>query len=76
MEVDRTAVLRWEKGALPSVRLLILLSDLLDTTLDAMLAGRIANQPDTLSEEQKKDAALHLNKLAGLLRLRPRGSRD
>jgi transcriptional regulator with XRE-family HTH domain len=76
LEVDRTAVLRWEKGAVPSVGMLILLSDLLGTTLDALLAGRNPGQPDALSEDQKKAAALHLNKLASLLHLRPRGPRD
>lgn len=76
LEVERTTVLRWESGSLPPVRMLILLSDVLDTTLDALLAGRKISGDVSLTEDQKEAAAQHLNQLAGLLRLRPRGSRD
>ncbi|HKH49582.1 MAG TPA: helix-turn-helix transcriptional regulator [Thermoanaerobaculia bacterium] len=66
--VERTTLLRWEKGSLPSLGMLILLSEVLETTLDALLAGRTPDPMD-LTPDQKKAAVVHLNQLASLLRL-------
>jgi hypothetical protein len=56
--------------------MLILLSEVLETSLDTLVAGRPAEKPEILAEDQRKAAARHLNQLAGLLKLRPRGIRD
>lgn len=67
--VTRSQVLRWERGALPPLGKLIALSLVLETTLDALLAGR-SSESAGLTAEQRQAAARHLNHLAGLLRLR------
>jgi transcriptional regulator with XRE-family HTH domain len=67
---------RWERGMLPPVSMLILLSEVLDTTLDALLAGRSTPKDAALTMDQKKKAVLHLNQLADLLRLRHRETQD
>lgn len=74
--VRRAKLSRWEMGALPPLRMLILLSEVLEMSLDALLAGRSTDREDALTQDQKKAAVLHLNQLAGLLRLRPREPRD
>ena len=74
--VTRIKLARWERGVLPPVRMLILLSEVLDTTLDALLAGRSTGKEESLTPDQKKAVVLHLNQLAGVLHLRPRGPRD
>lgn len=76
MGVERTTLLRWEQGSLPSLGMLIRLSEVLETSLDTLVAGRPAEKPEILAEDQRKAAARHLNQLAGLLKLRPRGIRD
>lgn len=73
--VERTTVLRWEQGSLPPLGMLILLSEVLEASLDTLVAGRPAEKPEILAEDQRKAAARHLNQLAGLLKLRPRGIR-
>jgi transcriptional regulator with XRE-family HTH domain len=64
----RTRLLRWERGSIPSLDKLILLSQVFETTLDLLLAGRRID--DGLTPEQKEAAVRHLNHLAGLLRLK------
>lgn len=66
--VSRTNILKWERGHLPSLGMLILLSETLETTLDSLLAGR-STTPIEMTPEQRKTAAHHLNQLAGLFRL-------
>lgn len=66
--VPRTNPLRWERGRLPALGTLILLSEVLDTTLDSLLAGR-STPPVEMTPDQRKTAAHHLNQLAGLFRL-------
>jgi transcriptional regulator with XRE-family HTH domain len=68
--VSKAALLRWERGALPPLGMLIILSEVLETTLDALLAGRSTEAEALLTPDQRKDAALHLNRLASLLGLR------
>jgi len=63
---------RWERGSLPPIGRLILLSEALETTLDVLLAGRKPTREINLTSDQKKAAALHLNDLAGLSGLRAR----
>jgi|SRR6266545_544555 len=70
--VPCTTLKRWERGALPPVGRLILLSEALGTTLDVLLAGRQSTEGPDLTSDQRKAAALHLNELAGLLGLRAR----
>jgi transcriptional regulator with XRE-family HTH domain len=65
---SRTNLLKWEKGQLPSLGMLILLSEVLETTLDSLLAGRSAPSTE-MTAEQRKTAVHHLNQLAGLFRL-------
>jgi transcriptional regulator with XRE-family HTH domain len=74
--VTRIKLVRWERGVLPPVHMLILLSEVLDTTLDALLAGRSTPKDAALTMDQKKKAVLHLNQLAGLLQLRHRETPD
>jgi transcriptional regulator with XRE-family HTH domain len=76
LEVTRFRLRRWERGALPPLRVLNLLSEILETSLDVLLAGREADRKESLTQDQKKKAAQHLNQLAGLLQLRSRESRD
>lgn len=68
--VTRSALLRWERGALPPLGMLIILSEVLEMSLDALLAGRSTEAEAALTSDQRKDAALLLNRLAGLLGLR------
>jgi transcriptional regulator with XRE-family HTH domain len=75
LEVKRFKLRRWERGALPPVHMLILLSEVLETSLDVLLAGREADRKESLTQDQKKKAAQHLNQLAGLLQLRSREPR-
>ena len=70
----RGQLARWERGALPSLRVLILLSEVLETSLDVLLAGRGDTREEFLTLDQKKKAVSHLNELASLLRLRPASS--
>lgn len=72
MGVARTRVGRWERGTtLPPLGTLIALSSVLETTLDALIAGR-TSETAGLTPDQRQQAARHLNQLAGLLRLRAR----
>lgn len=64
----------WERGRLPPLHALIRLSEVLETSLDALLAGRRVPEEEALTQDQKKKAAQHLNQLAGLLHLRSRGA--
>ncbi len=70
IEVDKSYLLRWEKGALPPLGKLIILSEVLETSLDALLAGREMGIEESLSPDQKRAIALQLNQLASLLGLR------
>lgn len=73
--VERTTLLRWEKGTLPPLGRLIDLSRVLETTLDELIAGRtVAATPESLTPEQRREAAGYLNEIAGLLGLRARPS--
>ena len=69
--VERTTLLRWERGATPPLGKLLALSQVLETTLDALIAGRTADPaPESLTPEQRRAAAGHLNQIASLLGLR------
>ena len=74
LEATRFNLARWERGRLPPLHALIRLSEVLETSLDALLAGRSAPEEEALTQDQKKKAAQHLNQLAGLLQLRSRGA--
>jgi transcriptional regulator with XRE-family HTH domain len=69
--VERTTLLRWERGATPPLGKLLALSQVLETTLDALIAGRTVDlAPESLTPEQRREAAGHLNQIASLLGLR------
>lgn len=71
--VARTRIGRWERGThMPPLGKLIALSVALETPLDSLIAGRPTPEPEALSEKQRKEAAHHLNQLAGLFQLRPK----
>jgi|SRR6185295_1262967 len=70
IKVDKSYLLRWEKGALPPLGKLIILSEVLEASLDALLAGREVDIGATLAPDQRKAIALQMNRLASLLGLR------
>ena len=72
----RLQLTRWEQGTFPPLRMLILLSQILETPLDVLLTGREGSREEVLSQDQKSAAVKHLNQLAGLLQVRLREARD